>query len=181
MAKTYNTFTNVATGDPLPATTFNNLLTNVANYRVPPMCELTRAATQSINNATDTLVQFDTVTYDTGASESPADAIGATGASARLNIKTTGLYIVSCGASFAANTTGIRNISVWRGGSTSDRVIDVQGYVTSVSSSNTVTATRLVSLAAGTYIDLRVYQTSGGALNLQAQTWLGVAWAGQVS
>lgn len=174
MAKSYPDIGTFTSGQILTAATMNDVATNLDNNRSPAMCGLTRAATQSINNATDTLVQLDTSSFDT-------DGMGTTGAAAKITINTAGIYMVTCGASFAANTTGVRNISVWRNGSTGDRIIDVQGYVTSVTSANTVTASRAVSLAAGAYIDLRVYQTSGVALNLQAQTWLTATWLGATS
>jgi hypothetical protein len=59
MAKTYNTFTDVATGEVLTATNFNNVLENVGNYRVPPMCRAVRSTNQSFASGALAAVNFD--------------------------------------------------------------------------------------------------------------------------
>ena len=58
MAKDYNTFSDVSTGDVYTAAAHNLLLENVENYRVPPSCLLTRSG-QSITASTCLLYTSD--------------------------------------------------------------------------------------------------------------------------
>ena len=82
MPKTYNTFTNVSTGDVLTATNFNNVLENVGNYRVPPLLRLKKTASQSISGNTN--ISWDAEDYDT-------DAMWTSGAT--ITAKTAGVYL----------------------------------------------------------------------------------------
>jgi hypothetical protein len=84
MPKTYNTFTNVSTGDVLTATNFNNVLTNVNNYRKPPLLRVRRAADQSIAGNVSGAVRFDTKDIDID------DDWGFTPSSNLLTVGTTG-------------------------------------------------------------------------------------------
>lgn len=86
MAKTYNTFTNVSTGDVLSATTFNNVLTNIANYRVPPSCEVRLSGNVS-PYTTGAAISWAATEHDT-------DSMWSAGDPTKITTSTIGLYHV---------------------------------------------------------------------------------------
>jgi hypothetical protein len=179
MAKTYNTFTNVSTGDVLTATNFNNIVTNVNNYRVPPMCLITRTATQSINNTTDTLIAFTAgATFDTGTTDSPSDPMFSSGTNTTITIRTAGIYLVSFQVNWAGNNAGVRYANVRLGGvATSAPAQEVHAGGTA---NHALNGTIPISLSVGNALTLNVFQSSGGALNVNSAQ-LSAIWVGQSS
>jgi|688.fasta_scaffold243917_2 hypothetical protein len=190
MAKTYNTFTNVSTGDVLTATNFNNVLTNVNNYRKPPILRVRRAADQSIAGNVSGAVRFDTKDIDID------DDWGFTPSSNLLTVGTTGAYLLTATVAWTANATGARGVGIFTGatvsGATDAATITAGTRVTGnlVSPSSNITQTvctcsTIVSLTAGDKIAVLAYQNSGGALSIQVagveQTTFSAAWLGQVS
>jgi hypothetical protein len=131
-----------------------------------------KSGTQSINNTTYTAVTFDTEAYDTGACHSTSSN------TSRLTVPSGGggLYEIWANIDFASNATGFRYAEFYLNGAT---VIDV----TAIPAVNgTVTAWEMNTkrlLSAGDYVELRVYQNSGGALNItggQQYTKFGFDW-----
>jgi hypothetical protein len=100
MPKTYTAAGTVSAGDVYTAAAHNIIATDVNNLIVPPVCALTRTTNQLCANNTDTPIQFGTSNFDT-------DSMGTTGASAKITIKTPGVYQVSYHLSFANIGTGV--------------------------------------------------------------------------
>ena len=175
MAKTYNTLTSdVTAGSVLTATLFNQVQTNVRNYRVPPACSVARTATQSINSATDTRIAFTAgAEFDT---ESPSDPMFSSGSNTRITIQTTGIYIVTANLRWAANSTGVRYCTIWKNGA----AVASLGYASPGSVDGDMSSSRVISLADNDYLEMNVYQTSGVALNIN-WAYLAAAWVGQTS
>lgn len=175
MAKAYNVVPDKASGDVFTEAMWDDSIkTNINNLRVPPACSIARTAAQSINNNTDTLVAFTAgAEFDT---ESPSDPMFSSGTNTRITIQTAGIYIVTAAVKWAGNTTGVRYCTVRKNGTT----------IASSSTSNAaafdvdLTASRALSFADNDYIDVNVYQNSGGALNL-SWAYLAAVWIGQVS
>ena len=174
MAKDYNSFTDVATGDVYTAAAHNLILENINNYRVPPMCMATRSGTQSALNTTFTAVQFNgTDKYDTDSMHDPASN------NTRITINTAGVYVVQGEMYWGAAATGVRLGRIRLNGVTTlnTAIVPNTGGSDGVSTAVGVT----YPFAVNDYIELLGYQSSGGALNMQASCFLSAAWIGQVS
>jgi hypothetical protein len=175
--KTYNTFTNVSTGDVLTATNFNNVLTNVGNYRVPPSCHVYR--TSDLTGYTSgTAITWQAEAHDT-------DDMWSSGTN--ITIQTAGIYLcvfkVQTAASGTAMTYAAPELLV-------SGTVAAQFYSDSVFSgivSQTV-VTYVASFAAATTIAAQVlvagatsYTIKGGTLNTTSASSLSVTWLGQAS
>jgi D-alanyl-D-alanine dipeptidase len=189
MAKTYNTLAgDVSAGSVLTASAYNQLLTNARNYRIPPMCILHRTTAQTISNNTETVVQYGTAAVDTGATESPADAMATTGASARITIKTAGVYQVSLQVAWTSvASTFIRASWIkWTSGATIRRIAPAEYKVTDGSVATSMSTA--VSLAVNDTLEGLVYHDRGSNLDIalyggagNLASVLSAVWIGQVS
>lgn len=181
MAKTYNTFTNVSTGDVLTATNFNNVLTNIAGYRVPPACTVRRTSnlTSYTNGAA---ITWNEAAWDT---ESPSDPMWAAGSPTVITIRTAGIYLVTfagyCGGS-ATITLTYPAISV------NSTVVQTQYSVTNGGAASMFSMSTTLSLAATNTVSANVsfiggsgYLIYGNSTLADTQTRLSVTWLGQVS
>lgn len=123
------------------------------------------SAAQSISNATDTALSFDTENYDTDTihdnSTNPS----------RLTCTTGGKYIIEGMATFAANATGVRTISIKLNGTT---VLATQTIPSLSTGTVPISIHTVYSLVATDYVELIVNQTSLGSLN--ANNGEGVTW-----
>lgn len=176
MAKTYNTFTNVSTGDVYTAASHNAILQNLAGYRVPPACKARRTSAQTIANSAATAIQFDASdSFDT---DTMHDTVTN---NTRITVNTSGIYIVTGQIYFASSATG------------SYRVISIAKNGTELASANfgagtdrRCTLTYIDAAANATdYYELLAFQDSGGNLNTSVvhgvTSEFSVAWLGQVS
>lgn len=115
-----------------------------------------RSGTQSIANASSTVVVFNSLVYDTHGALNTSSGV--------FTAPVAGYYRVSSKIEFAANATGDRETSLFKNGSRYAYL----GYNSNSSASGTanVGGSIDVQLAAGDTLDIRVRQTSGGALNV---------------
>lgn len=174
MATLPGTPTTYVDGEQITAALLNaELRDSLAFLRQPPLLKVRGVAAQAIANATYTAVTFDTndllrdLTHST--STNPT----------RLVVATAGVYQLAGQVSWNANTTGSR-VARWAVNGTG---VDVQSAYTASAAMITFPApTIAVQLAAGDYVELQAYQSSGGSLNLNAggsnatsalMTWLG--------
>lgn len=124
-----------------------------------PRASVYRTTTQSLTDAADTTIGFNAETTDIGAMHDNATN------NSRITIPTggDGTYVLSTGIECAANATGLRQIQFLKNGAT------VLGYDNRLSVGASVpTRVTLVAqadLVATDYVEVRVYQDSGGALN----------------
>ena len=116
------------------------------------------SATFAVANATDTVVLFDSERFDT---DTIHDVSSNTG---RLTATTAGVYIIIGHISFPTNTTGFRSVHIRAEGSTE------LAFETRAPSSNAtnVSISTITNLSATDYVELLVYQSSGGSLTLPA-------------
>ena len=120
---------------------------------VPPMCLVTRTATQAITNVTDTLIAFTAgATFDT----EPTPMFSA-GLNTTITIRTTGVYLVSFQINWASSATGARYANVRIGGSATNA---------GGTANHAINGTIPILLTATNALTLNVYQSSGGALNV---------------
>lgn len=178
MPKTYNTFTNVSTGDVLTATNFNNVLTNIANYRVPPMALVRRASAsnQSLTTSPTTLAWNNTTAaIDT-------DTMWSSGANTQLTIGTTGVYVVTAQVvvSFAGTMTrtGLRVAS-----SVNAYELMLEHPFSNSYGYSTMNLSGPITLSAGATLSV-VFEWAGGtsvSLLADQRTFLSAVWVGQAS
>jgi hypothetical protein len=131
----------------------------------------TKSTTQSIANATDTLLTFPTESYDTDGFHSTSTNTG------RITIPAgkAGYYLIIAHLATAANATGTRQIYINKNGSTLNG-----GFALSASSADAFQNgySTIENLAVADYLEFYVYQTSGGALNANNNTSFTVQYLG---
>lgn len=183
MAKTYNTLGTVAPGDVLRANSgtaaYNDVLENVNNNRVPPMC-IVRRTTNQTGYTSDAAITWESVqpTSDT-------DTMWSAGDATKVSITTPGLYVVTfTGRLNATATMTLCNPNIVLNGAF---VASATGGVQSGTTGIFAIATTLL-LANGDYLQASVGISGGSAYIVQGntnvannQTRLAVTWQGQVS
>jgi hypothetical protein len=118
---------------------------------------LTKSAAQSISNTTWTLVSWDQEQYDTDTMHDN------TTNNTRITIKTAGVYLFTFSGEWAVNSTGVRlaAFSVNSG----QRIVQSLSPATS-DSRGAFNLSMIRKLAVNDYVEVSVYQNSGGNLNL---------------
>lgn len=111
----------------------------------------------SIPNATETTLTFNSQRYDT---DTIHDLV--TNPS-RLTCKTAGKYFIAALTSFAANATGRRWLRLKLNGTTD---IDYRNFDATAAGDAAIGASTFYNLAVDDYVEVVVYQNSGGALNV---------------
>lgn len=130
-----------------------------ARVRTTKSVRLANTSTQSITNSTETVLTFDTELHDYDAMHSTVSN------TSRITIATPGVYDVVAALAWDANVTGDRIIRIMVDGvvivSDARRALATAG----VSLGHTICAPAM-PLNAGQYVECRVWQNSGGALNV---------------
>ena len=117
------------------------------------------ATSQSIANATFTILSFDKESYDTNSYHNNSTN------NSRLTIPTTGYYNLAAYVTFAGNTSGGRAVQIYKNGTTV--VQDFSGnYALGSSSDMAFFCSINVNATAGDYFEIRVRQSSGGSLGV---------------
>ena len=117
------------------------------------------SANQIIGNASWTNLTFDSERYDT-------DTIHSTSSNTdRLTAARAGKYIIIAQVKFAASTVGMRGIRFLLNGATGISYLTRDANATAVDRLNLST---IYNLAAGDYVTVGVYQSSGGNLDVIA-------------
>jgi hypothetical protein len=120
----------------------------------------TKQANQSLANVTVTSIAFDgTDILDTNGFHDPSSN------NTRMTIPSGygGKYLIQGTLEFASNTTGGREVYIRKNGST-----NLQAIQTDAEGSLTMTISGTYDLAVADYVEIRAYQSSGGALDVWA-------------
>ncbi len=154
---------------PLLGTPTSVNLTNA----VVESCQVTKSSTQSINDATITAVTWNTETWDN-------NTIHDTGSNTeRLTATTAGIYLVACHITWASNDVGVRQSFLYKN---NVFVTQVSISAADTTGSDGVDFIYVASLAANDYLEMRVYQNSTGALNVDtAATYFSMTKLGKIS
>ena len=117
------------------------------------------AGDQSIANATETTINWDSETYDTNTFHSTSSN------TSRITIPSSygGYYKVYCTVNFAANSTGQRQLFLYKNGTM------ISGFMQPPASTGGLYYLSLstsVSLVATDYLEIKVYQNSTGSLGM---------------
>lgn len=131
-----------------------------ANLFKQPCARVYNTSTDSIADNTFETLSFNSETYDT-------DTIHDTGTNPeRLTCKTAGKYSIIGNVQFAAHATGNRIAVIRKNGTT--EIARTQVPACGGGFNTQVCVVTQVDLAVNDYVELRVYQNSGGALNVNA-------------
>ncbi len=153
--KTWRTTDGTPTHDEFNAALVNNPLS--LRSLNDHAAEVYRTSNQSIPNATETIVLWSGTQWQNGSS------VWAGADPTRLKAPVTGIYLFSARAAWASNNVGERSISYRISGGAA--LYDMQ-WQTAQPGATRQNAAELIQLAANEYLEMRVRQDSGGALNL---------------
>lgn len=150
-------------GTPITAAKLNNVEQGITDAHLQPCARVYHNAAQSINDATDTVLAFNSERFDQvgGATSNQHD--NSTNNS-RLTCRYAGVYAITANVQFAGNGTGDRYLFLRLNGTTKI----TQVHVTADATENDLVVTTDYALAVNDYVEALVHQSSGGALNVQA-------------
>lgn len=128
-------------------------------------CRIYNSGTQSINNATDTVLTFDSEEFDSDAYHSTSSN------TSRITIPTGlgGKYLVGCKVEFAGNATPARFVRFLKNGASVRASMVTEPSPTAATTADLMAET-ILDLAAGDYVEVLVFQNSGGPLNVGSAT-----------
>jgi hypothetical protein len=112
----------------------------------------------SVSNATFTVLQFNSIKWD---SHGLADV----SSGYRITVPVDGVYLITSVVRFDNNSTGYRYNGIFVNGGTN--IVSAQNAVTNASTY--MVNTQIYRLTGGSYVQTRVYQNSGGALDVVYQ------------
>lgn len=123
-----------------------------------PACRVYHNAAQSAPNATFLVLAFNSERFDLASLHDTATN------NSRLTASSAGIYHIFGHVSWAANATGIREVQILLNGATviADIIVPTAG----AGAVTSMTIDTLYALAAGNYVELRVWQNSTAALNI---------------
>lgn len=133
--------------------------TVTAAIGTPDGCRVYNDAAITVSTATDTALTFNSERYDNGGLHSTSSN------TSRITVGRAGKYLIIGNATYAANGTGVRYLSIRLNGAT---YIGEMAILPSASNSLTLIVTTIYHLAASDYVELLAYQNSGGNLNIAA-------------
>lgn len=137
------------------AVAFSGVLTSTVQPRVSAF----NNATQSVNDSTNTALTFNTEDYQVGTSHSTGSN------TSRFVAQSAGIYLICGATSFAANATGVRQAFFRKNGATALNGQQRQQNL-AASQVNMNVGCLQTTLALSDYLELVVFQNSGGALNV---------------
>jgi hypothetical protein len=175
MAMTFTSpISTVTTGSTLSSANYNQIVTTLNNNTLPPMCQMVLTPNQVIGTGTNTNLTSSSFNYDTDSMSSTAN---------QITINTAGIYLVSFSMFWPTNATNQRvaTVIVSNTGSASGNNGYAYSYAPGSGTSGfTMANSCLVSLTAGQYLNLQVFQASGSSLTVNSTglAYLQAAWVG---
>lgn len=163
----YTTPTTRASGYIVTAAAWNtDLVENIKFLANPPACRVTHNTTQSLNDAVETTVSFNTERFDTNSMHDTVTN------NSRITINTAGIYVVGFHGQFAAANDYVNGYGILRlNGTTYISLAGSDQSVVGISDFQVCTTT-LYKFAVNDYIEVRALQnnTASAARNLQQGT-----------
>jgi hypothetical protein len=138
-------------------------------------CRVTKSASQSTSSSADTVLTFDTETFDVDGYHDNSTN------NSRITIPTgkTGYFLINGQVSWGANATGVRLMDIYKNGTT--RLARNEDGNNGGSYNKVSQASTIVYLSATDYVELRAFQESGGNLNVNSgdsQTYFAISYLG---
>jgi hypothetical protein len=135
------------------------------NERQTATCRVSKSTSQSIPNSTGTIIIFDTVEFD---SDNMYDTVNPS----RLVIPSDGVYQIMGQVIFSLQASaGVRAVGILANGSIT---IGNQGITTNGANTFGINVGSIYNFKKGDYIEMNVYQTSGGALDITSDNNTGI-------
>lgn len=150
----------VAADQPIASAWGNQVADLVNLLRNPAVCRAYSTVNVSIPHNVETYLPFNTESFDSELIHDPAVT------PSRFTCKTAGVYVFIGGVEWAANPTGRRTIELMVNRSVFYNLQD--SLVNSGSAVTHQTVSDIIKLAVNDYVELKCYQDSGIALNVQA-------------
>lgn len=150
----------VVAGDPLPAAYLNTTRANGAWFSEPPQCSVysSSSSLQSVPNTTITALLCPLEVLDNYGMHSTSSN------TSRITIIEAGRYTFTGTASFGSDADGIRRLTFRVNGTTEYDMLSIHA---ASANGMILSASRTITLAVSDYVELTVYQSSGGALDSQ--------------
>ena len=153
-----------AVTDDISAARLNTEVRDAENFLLAyPQLAVTNGAVVTHTTGTQTLLAWDTETYDTDVMHDTATN------NSRLKAPTAGMYSVEFNITYAANATGVRSVNLRlnsAGSSVGGTSLQIWRVNATSASAATVTGTWRQRMAAADYVELFGLQTSGGNLDM---------------
>lgn len=135
----------------------------------PPRCSIwNNAAANTLTSGSGAAVSFDSELYDTDGMHST------TASTSRITAQTPGLYEIKANIDFGNNSTGTRQIAIYKNGAAV--AFDSDG---AMAAADVLFLAKEVYLAAGDYVECWALQTSGANLTLPTGSsvlWMSARW-----
>jgi hypothetical protein len=125
-------------------------------------CQTYRSTAQSIATSTLTLINFDQEAFD------PNNLHDNVVNNTRITARVAGVYLIIANIEFAANAVGRRVVQIYK--NSIDVIGNFQLSTTHGTQSDRIITSCIALMAANDFVQCRVFQDSGGALNVQATT-----------
>jgi hypothetical protein len=125
-----------------------------------PAVRCNNSAAVSLTSGSFTTLSFDTNEFDQGTS-SPQHSTSTN--PSRLTCRQAGVYVIHATANFSSNATGARLVAILLNGTT---WIAWQNVGANPSNNTTLSVSTAYALVVGDYVEVEVFQSSGGALTL---------------
>lgn len=131
---------------------------NVTFLANPPACRVYHNAAQSIANAAETPVAFNSERFDTDSMHDTATN------NTRITFNTAGIYVVTFSGQWASDVDGIRQATIKLNGAT-HLAFDVRPALSGTYGFHVST---VYKFAAASYVEATVFHVAGAALNLNS-------------
>lgn len=166
----------VVSGAVISKTTFGDVVKADLDYLAnPPACRAYRTTTQSITSGTWTSLALNAERFDTDTMHDNVTN------SSRLTIKTAGLYVVTGNVYWASSAAGNQRLTRLYVNNATEICVASSPVSAALPQPAQVVST-IYKFAVNDYVELFVYQDSGGALNVQnVANWspeLSAVWIG---
>lgn len=155
----YSAPPNFTTGAVVVESELDTLSDDITFLANPPKARVYNSANLTLTTATLTALTFNTERQDSDTMHSTATN------TSRLTFTTAGFYVIGGHARFAANATGYRELQFRLNGTTNIAAV-IDHTATAVA--RELCLTTGYQFAAGDYVELMAYQTSGGNLDVEA-------------
>lgn len=155
---TVPSFRTWVTGELVTASYMNTNIRDAGNFFTAfPLCELRQTVVQSCATGANTPINFDTEDIDSDGAHSTVTN------TSRYTAQTAGWHRISGGVGITGNATGARQVAIFKNGGVNPGSAQWlnPGAVTAAISARS----KCISLVVGDFIEIVMFQTSGGALN----------------
>lgn len=151
-----------------PANYGRQIEANFDFLATPPCCSVSNSAGDPIANDSEEVVLWDSESFDTALMHSTVSNTG------RITAPVAGKYRFTAYVAIGASATGFRYAALKKNGT--DYLIVVEENDPSASRPTRLNPSRLVQMSAGDYVEVAVFQNSGGSLDVEVGSAFDAEW-----